>query len=57
MADVTERKTNKDLAFFTEYIDSRYKGAKNITSMMDNLNTHKPDSLNETSPPENVKTI
>jgi hypothetical protein len=57
MADVTERKTKTDWAFFIEKIAARYKDAERITLVMDNLNTHKPGSLYEAFPPEKAKAL
>ena len=55
MTKVTERKTKSDWAEFIWEIESRYKTAKKITLVMDNLNTHKPGSLYETFSPEEAK--
>lgn len=57
LVEVTERKTKQDWAFFIEEIAEIYKGAKKITLVMDNLNTHKPGSLYETFPPDKAKAL
>jgi len=49
---VTERRTKQDWATFIFDIASQYEGARKITLVMDNLNTHNPGSLYETFPPE-----
>lgn len=54
---ITNRKTKKDWAVFIKEIADHYKGAKKITLVMDNLNTHKPASLYEVFPPEEAKKI
>ena len=38
---VTQRKTKMDWASFINEIASQYDGAKKITLVMDNLNTHE----------------
>ncbi len=45
MVKVTERKTKSDWAHFVQQIAEYYKDAKKITLVMDNLNTHKANSL------------
>jgi hypothetical protein len=57
MVNITERKTKRDWACFLEEIADQYKGAKKITLVMDNLNTHVPGSLYETFPPDKAKAI
>ncbi len=57
MVEVTERKTEKDWAFFIEKIASCYEDAEKITLVMDNLNTHTPGSLYEAFAPEKAKTL
>ena len=54
---ITRRRTKLDWAYFIEDITKRYKNAKKITLVMDNLNTHKPGSLYEAFPPEKAKYI
>lgn len=54
---ITERKTKQDWAEFIEDIERNYKDAKEITLIMDNLNTHKPGSLYESFPPEKAKAL
>jgi hypothetical protein len=45
---VTERRTRLDWALqVRELLDGRYRGAKRVTLVMDNLNTHSPASLYE----------
>ena len=55
MADVTQTKTAKDWAMFTEKIASAYPNAEKIILIEDNLKTHKPASWYETFPPEKAK--
>lgn len=57
MVKITEHRKIPDWAHFIEEIASSYKKAKRITLVMDNLNTHKPESLYETFPPEKAKAI
>lgn len=57
MADVTQTKTAKDWAMFTEKIASAYPNAEKIILIEDNLNTHKPASWYETFPPEKAKAL
>lgn len=57
MADVTERKTRTDWAFFVEKIAGKYPDAERITLVMDNLNTHTPGSLYEAFAPEKAKAL
>jgi hypothetical protein len=52
---ITERKTIPDWAHFVEDIADKYKDAEKITLVMDNLNTHKPESLYSTFEPEKAK--
>jgi len=54
---VTERKTKTDWASFLEEIAGQYRGARKITLVMDNLNTHGPGSLYETYPPAAAKAL
>lgn len=54
---ITERKTKQDWALFLEEIASHYQGAKKITLIMDNYNTHTPGALYETFPPDRAKTL
>ena len=54
---VTEKKTKHDWTYFIEKIATQYEGAKKITLVMDNLNTHTPGALYETFPPEKAKAI
>jgi len=49
MTKVTERKTKVDWARFLQDINGRYQDAQKITLVMDNLNTHSPGALYETS--------
>lgn len=57
IVEITERKTKQDWSNFVERIAGEYEGARKITLVMDNLNTHKPGSLYETFPPENAKAL
>jgi transposase len=45
--EITERRTKKDFAEFLFFIEQKYPSAEKIIAVMDNLNTHKPDSLIE----------
>ena len=54
---ITKRKTKKDWAEFIKEIADRYKNAKKITLVMDNLNTHKASSLYDRFQPEEAKNI
>jgi transposase len=56
--EVTERKTKADWAKFIKQIaDERYKDAKKITLVMDNLATHKAAALYEVYAPQEAKRI
>lgn len=57
LVEITERKTKQDWANFIERIAEGYKGARKITLVMDNLNTHKPGSLYETFSPRKAKAL
>ena len=57
MTKVTERKTKVDWARFLQDIAERYRDAKEITLVMDNLNTHSPGALYEAFPPEQAKAL
>jgi hypothetical protein len=54
---ITPRKTKTDWASFLGEIAGRYAAARQITLVMDNLNTHGPGSLYETFPPETAKAL
>jgi len=54
---VTDRRTQKDWAYFIEEIAEIYQDAEKITLVMDNLNTHKPGSLYEAFTPEKAKAL
>ena len=54
---VTERRTIIDWAHFVEDVSLQYSDVKRITLVMDNLNTHKPESLYETFPAEKAKAL
>jgi hypothetical protein len=54
---ITERKTKQDWAFFLADISDCYPDAEKITLVMDNLETHKPGSLYDTSSPEKAKSL
>ncbi len=53
----TERKTKKDWGLFVKDIAEKYKDAKKITLVMDNLNTHKAGSLYEAFSPQEAKKL
>lgn len=57
MVRVTNRKTVPDWAYFVNEIADSYPKAQRITLVMDNLNTHKPESLYETFPPNIAKAL
>jgi len=57
MVRVIERKTIPDWAHFVNDIADNYPEAKRITLVVDNLNTHKPESLYETFPPKVAKAL
>ena len=57
MTRVTERKTKIDWAYFLADIAPRHPDAKKITSVMDNLNTHRPGPLYEAFPPARAKAL
>lgn len=54
---ITERRKIPDWVHFIEDIASNYGKAEKITLVMDNLNTHKPESLYKTFPPEKEKAL
>lgn len=57
MTDVTQTKTAKDWALFTEKIAAAYPHAEKIILVEDNLNTHKPASWYEVFSPEKAKAL
>ncbi len=57
MVKITERRKKSDWAYFIEDIAKKYKSAKKIILVMDNLNTHTPGSLYETFQPEKAKNL
>ena len=57
MTKVTARRTKTDWAHFLNDIAERYPGAKRITLLMDNLNTHRPGALYEAFPPAEAKAL
>lgn len=57
MIKISERRTKSDWAYFLEEIAAKYKSAKKITLVMDNLNTHTPGSLYETFKPYKAKAL
>ncbi len=57
MVKVTDRKTKRDWTEFVQDFAEKYSTAKNITLVMDNLNTHKPSSLYEAFAPEIAKQL
>ena len=46
-AEVTERRTKTDFAFFLKGVSEKYDSAKKIVLVMDNLNTHYRSSLEQ----------
>jgi hypothetical protein len=54
---VTARKTKPDWAEFLREVADRYANAKQITLVMDNLNTHKPGALYEAFAPAEAKRL
>lgn len=57
MAELTETKTARDWALFTEKIAEAYPDAKRIILVEDNLNTHKAASWYQVFPPEKAKAL
>ena len=57
MTKVTARRTKTDWAHFLNDIAARLPGAKRITLVMDNLNTHRPGALYEAFPPAEAKAL
>ena len=57
MTKVTARRTKIDWAHFLNDIAERHPGAKRITLVMDNLNTHRPGALYEAFPPAEAKVL
>ena len=57
MTKVTARRTKTDWAHFLNDIAGRHPGAKTITLVMDNLNTHRPGALYEAFPPAEAKAL
>ena len=57
MVKITEHRKIADWALFREDRAEHYQSAKRITLVMDNLNTHKPESLYETFAPEKAKAL
>jgi len=57
MVKITERKTISDWAYFAKDIADSYPNATRITLVMDNLNTHKPESLYSVFPPKDAKEL
>jgi len=57
LVKITENKTKRDCSLLVKEIAQRYKNAKKISLIMDNLSTHKPGSLYETFPPEEAKAL
>jgi len=54
---VTARKTKIDWAQFLRELAAQYPQARKITLVMDNLNTHKPGSLDEAFAPAEAKQL
>ena len=57
MAEVTQTKTARDWALFTEKIAQVFPEAEKITLVEDNLNTHKTASWYEVFPPEKAEEL
>ena len=57
MTKVTARRTKTDWAHFLNDIAERHPGAKRITLVMDNLNTHRPGALYAAFPPAEAKAL
>ncbi len=57
MTKVTERRAKCDFAQFLSDIAQRYRSAKTITLVMDNLNTHRPGALYEVFEPGVAKAL
>ena len=57
MVKITERKTNRDWAYFLEEIAAKYESAEKITLVMDNLNTHSLGSFYEPFQPDKAKSL
>ena len=55
---VTDRRTKQDWAWvIKDLVDVHFPGAKRITVVEDNLNTHKPESLYETFEPQEARRL
>ena len=54
---ITGRKTKQDWAVFVEEIANQYAHTEKIILVMDNLETHKPDSLYENFPADKAKAL
>lgn len=54
---LTERRTKTQWAYFLGALAQHYPGARTITLVMDNLNTHRPGSLYETFAPSVAKAL
>ena len=57
MTKVAERRAKRDFAQFLSDIAERYRSAKTITLVMDNLNTHRPGALYEVFEPSAAKAL
>ena len=57
LTKVTARRTKRDWALFIEELAAEYAGARRITLVMDNLNTHQAGSLYETFEPKKAKAL
>ena len=56
--ELTERRTKLDFAHFVkDLVDTRYKGAKKIVLVMDNLNTHSPASFYDAFSPQEARRL
>src|SRR3989338_10727763 len=54
---VTDRRTNKDFAYFLQILTEKYVDADCIRIVLDNLNTHTPKALYENLLPEQADQI
>ena len=54
---ITERKTQKDWAYFMDEIAIKYEKAEKIKLVMDNFSTHSAGSFYETFSPEKARAL
>jgi len=57
ITQVTDRRTNKDFAYFLQILTEKYVDADCIRIVLDNLNTHTPKALYENLLPEQADQI